>query len=117
MVPLLPNTLKKMEKLLAHLGHWLLYALIIAMPLSGWVMSSASGFPVSVFGWFVLPDLVAPDMSLKALMLDVHEYMAYAIIALVSVHVLAALLHHFYYKDNVLLRMLPLGKVEVKRDA
>lgn len=105
--PTLPDNMRRIEKLGAHAAHWALYALIIAMPLSGWMMSSASGFPVSVFGLAPLPDLVAADKVLKGILCDAHELLAYAIIALVTLHALAALLHHFYHKDNVLRRMLP----------
>lgn len=106
-VPALPQHMRNIEKLLAHASHWTLYALIIAMPLSGWMMSSASGFPVSVFGLFTLPDLVAPDKVLSGNLRDLHGLLAYAIIVMVSLHALAALLHHFYHKDNILRRMLP----------
>jgi len=105
--PLLPDTLSALEKFLAHAGHWTLYALMFLMPFSGWMMSSAAGLPVSVFGWFTLPDLVAPDKDLKEIFREVHKTAAWTLIVMVGLHVLAALLHHFYYKDNVLVRMLP----------
>jgi cytochrome b561 len=109
--PILPASLSSFEKFAAHAGHVLLYMLIIAMPLSGWMMSSASGFPVSVFGWFTLPDLVGPDKDLKALLVETHYVLAWAIIVTVTGHALAALLHHFYHKNNVLRRMLPFAAV------
>jgi len=108
--PLLPNTLNALEKLLAHAGHWALYALMFAMPLTGWAMSSAVGFPVSVFGWFTIPNLVSPDKALGGDLKYLHNTFAWVLIAMVSLHVLAALLHHFYYKDNVLTRMIPYGE-------
>lgn len=108
--PALPAALSMVEKLLAHLGHGFLYALMIAMPLSGWMMSSAAGFTVSVFGWFLLPNLVAPDPALKRTLVELHGTLAWALIGMIALHVLAALLHHFYYKDDVLLRMLPFVK-------
>lgn len=109
-VPTLPDHMKMLERFLAHGSHVALYLVMVLMPLSGWVMSSAAGLPVSIFGWVTLPNLVAPDQGVKALMIDVHYFMALVIIGLVSLHALAALLHHFYYKDNVLVRMLPFGK-------
>jgi cytochrome b561 len=109
--PVLPSSLHQVEKFLAHAGHAFLYVLMIAMPLSGWMMSSASGFPVSVFGLFTLPDLVAPDKELKALLVDTHYLLAIVIIVVVSLHILAALTHHFYYKNNVLRRMLPFAAI------
>jgi cytochrome b561 len=108
--PLLPDTLRRFEKLLAHIGHAILYALLFAMPLSGWALSSASGFPVSVFGQFTLPDFVAPDNDAKHTYAEIHELLAYTLIVMIVLHVLAALLHHYYYKDNVLRRMLPFTK-------
>jgi len=97
---------------LAHAGHALLYVLLFAMPLSGWAMSSAAGFPVSFFGLFTLPDLITPNQSLKADMMDLHKALAWLLIAMIILHALAALLHHFYYKNNVLRRMLPFTKEE-----
>jgi len=108
--PRLPESLAAWEKFMAHAGHFILYALILAMPLSGWAMTSASGMPVSVFGWFTLPDLVAPDRQLRSLFREVHSTLAWVLIGMVSLHVLAALLHHFYYRNNVLRKMLPFTK-------
>lgn len=111
-VPILPNTLNALQKKLAHLGHYALYLLMFAMPISGWFMSSAAGFPVSVFGLFTLPDLLTPDKELGKQLAEVHELIGFTIIGLVSLHIIAALLHHFYYRDNVLQRMLPFQKRE-----
>ena len=105
--PALPDTLNRLQKMAARGLHWILYGLMFAMPLSGWAMSSAAGFPVSVFGLFTLPNLVSPDKALLEALKEVHETIAYAIIVLVSLHIIAALMHHFHYKDNVLRRMLP----------
>lgn len=108
--PLLPHTLSPLEKKLAHAGHAALYALMFAMPISGWLISSAAGYPVSVFGWFTMPSLVAPDKDMAHFFEETHEFFANALIAMVSLHVLAALLHHFYHHNNVLRRMLPWGE-------
>lgn len=104
-VPELPADLGKIYHLGARAAHYTLYALMFAMPLSGWGMSSAAGFPVSVFGWFTLPNLVAPDKELRKLLGETHEWLAYALIALLVLHVAAALWHHFAHKDDVLRRM------------
>lgn len=109
--PVLPAHMRNIEKLAAHAGHAALYVLMFAMPISGWMMSSAAGFPVSVFGLFTLPDLVPADKELRELFGEAHELLAFAIIAVVSLHALAALLHHFYHKNNVLRRMLPFTAV------
>lgn len=108
LVPPLPAHMPLWERLGAHGSHIALYILLFIMPLSGWLMSSAAGFPVSVFGWFTLPNLIAPDKALQELLVEVHELLAFAIIGLVTLHAAAALKHHFIDKDNVLRRMLPM---------
>ncbi len=110
--PLLPATLHRLEKFLAHAGHVALYALMVAMPLTGWAMSSAAGFPVSVFGLGTLPDFVPPDREMHEFWEETHELLAWVLIVMIALHVLAALLHHFYYKNNILRRMLPFTKEE-----
>ena len=108
-VPPLPADMPAWQKLGAHGSHIALYIVMFVMPLSGWLMSSAAGFPVSVFGWFVLPNLIAPSNELRLFFAEVHDVLAYVIIALVSLHILAALKHHFIDKDTILRRMLPLA--------
>lgn len=105
--PSLPETLPKFQRLAAHMAHYGLYFFMFAMPLSGWLMSSAAGFPVSVFGLFTLPNLVAPDNALRMFFGEAHELMAWALMALIVAHAGAALQHHFLLKDTVLRRMLP----------
>jgi cytochrome b561 len=107
--PALPQTLKSWEQSLARLTHALLYVLLFAMPLSGWMMSSARGFPVSWFGFFTLPDLVPKNRSLYEALLTTHSTLAWVLGAVVTLHVAAALKHHFMLRDDVLRRMLPLG--------
>ncbi|MEQ1705258.1 MAG: cytochrome b [Rickettsiales bacterium] len=105
--PLLPDSLGKMAKLGAKLGHFGLYVLMFAMPITGWLMSSAAGFPVSMFGFFVMPNLIAPDKEFSHDMNELHEILAWILMGLIALHIIAALLHHFYYRDNTLIRMLP----------
>jgi cytochrome b561 len=105
--PELPDTLKPYERVLANMTHAGLYILLFAMPLSGWMMSSARGFPVSWFGYVQLPDLVPKDKTLYDALLETHETLAWALYTIVFLHVVAALKHHFMLKDNVLRRMLP----------
>lgn len=114
--PALPDSMSKIMKLGANLSHYALYALMFAMPLTGWLMSSAAGFPVSVFGLFVMPNLIAPNKEFGHFMRELHEIFAWTLVGLITLHVSAALLHHFYYKDNILRRMLPnfRGKNEIK---
>lgn len=107
--PPLPDSMPRNQKMAAGLAHWGLYALLFAMPLSGWLLSSAAGFTVSLFGLFTLPDLVSANKMLREFMEETHETVATLIIALVCVHAAAALWHHFYHRDTVLRRMLPFG--------
>ncbi len=104
--PALPDDTPKHEKLAAHGAHFLLYLLLFALPLSGWVMSSALGFPVEPFGQFKLPNLVEPDKALGELMKEVHFYLVWTFIVVASLHILGALKHHFIDKNNILKRML-----------
>ena len=105
--PLLPLTLKAYERALAHFTHFMLYVLLFAMPLSGWMMSSARGFPVSWFGIFQLPDLVPKNRALYEALVTTHGTLAVVLGAVVTLHVAGALKHHFVHKDDVLRRMLP----------
>ena len=105
--PPLPTTLKSHERVLANLTHAGLYILLFAQPLTGWMMSSARGFPVSWFGFLQLPDLVPKNDALYNAMKETHDTLALALYAIVFLHVAAALKHHFMLKDDVLRRMLP----------
>jgi cytochrome b561 len=109
--PPLPGTLKPYERFLAHFTHIALYVVLFAMPISGWLMSSARGFPVSWFGFFQLPDLVPKSKPIYDAMLETHELLQWVLYTVVTLHVLAALKHHFMLKDNVLKRMLPFTKI------
>lgn len=106
-IPALPDSLAFFQKIAARFAHYAFYFFLFAMPLTGWMMSSAAGVPVSFFGLFVLPDLVSANKGLSQLLANIHGWMAYALMALIVLHVVAALQHHFYYKDDVLKRMLP----------
>lgn len=100
-------TLKPWEKILSALMHYALYALLLAMPLTGWLMSSAAGRPVNVFGLFTLPDLIPPDQAAAKIYHHRHELIGELIIIFGGLHIAAALKHHFIDKDTVLKRMLP----------
>jgi len=105
--PVLPPTLAWFQRTAAHAVHYALYGLMILMPLTGWMMSSAAGLPVSFFGLFVMPDLIGPNDHLKDLLKVVHEWLGYGLIAVICMHAAAALQHHFYHKDDILRRMFP----------
>lgn len=112
--PPLPPTMAWHERFAANAVHVLLYAIMIALPLSGWVMVSSSsyGFPTIWFGLFewphlpYLPDLETKDQIYK-LSNNAHELLAWGTIALLSGHVGAALKHHFINRDDILSRMIP----------
>lgn len=105
--PPLPDTLKPYERLLAHVTHFALYAIILVMPVTGWIMSSARNFPVSWFNLVQLPDLVGPNRALYDTMVTIHDALALTLVGVAILHVLAALKHHFILKDDTLRRMLP----------
>ncbi len=109
--PPLPAGMRLLERALARLTHAGLYLLSFAMPLSGWLNSSAANFPVSVFGLFTLPNLVAPDPQLQERAELVHRLLSYGLLALLLLHAGAALYHHFVRRDNVLLAMLPFARL------
>ena len=99
--------LPKWEVIAARMTHLTFYFLMISLPLTGWMMSSAAGLPVSFFGLFVLPDLVSPNENLRMILQVSHEWLGYAMIAFICLHVAAALKHHFINKDDILRRMFP----------
>ena len=100
------------ERALARLSHVALYALIFAMPLTGWMMSSARNFPVSWFNLVQLPDLVRPGRETYELMHDLHGTLFAALVCVALLHIAGALKHHFIDKNDVLRRMLPFGRIE-----
>ncbi|HEY3786609.1 MAG TPA: cytochrome b [Steroidobacteraceae bacterium] len=108
--PPLPNDLKPYERTLARITHAALYLLLFAMPLTGWMMTSARGFPVSWFNLFQLPDFVPKNQGLYDAMKTTHHALSYALYAVVFLHVAAALKHHFVLRDDVLRRMLPTAR-------
>jgi cytochrome b561 len=91
----------------AHGTHHLLYLLMLAIPLSGWLMSSAKGFQTVWFGVLPLPDLLNKDKALGDLLQIVHMSLNYTLAALVLAHTGAAIKHHLIDRDDVLARMLP----------
>lgn len=105
--PALPAAMPRWQQLAAHGGHALLYLLMVAIPLTGWLMSSAKGFQTVYFGVLPIPDLLAKDKELGDLLRDVHATLNFLMIAIVAGHVGAALKHHFIDRDDILTRMAP----------
>ena len=103
-----PVAMAPWQRRSAAAAHALLYVLMLLVPLSGWVYSSATGVQVVYLGLFPLPDLVARDKSLASALLATHLTLNFALFVLICVHVAAALKHHFADRDSVLTRMLPM---------
>lgn len=90
----------------SHLVHWLLYGLLLVVPLLGWL--GVSLFPArTVFGLFDLPALTGPDQGAANRVLGIHGKLALTLGAIVALHILAALYHRFVRRDGVLRRMWP----------
>ncbi|MGL6290555.1 MAG: cytochrome b, partial [Silanimonas sp.] len=100
--PMLPAAMPAWQRWSAKLGHVGLYALMIAIPASGWTYNWASNFVTPYFGWTLMDKAGSVDRDLKALAGDVHEYGVYALLALLVAHAGAAFYHHYQLKDRVL---------------
>ena len=105
--PALPASMSKLMQRAAHAGHFLLYGLMIAIPLSGWLMSSAKGFQTVWFGVLPIPDLLSKNKETGDLLQSVHMSLNLLFVAVIAGHIGAALKHHFIDKDDILTRMLP----------
>lgn len=105
--PELPPHMAGWQRAAADHAHRALYLLMLAIPLSGWLMSSAKGFPTVYFGILQLPDLLAKNRELGNTLALVHEALNFALMALVLAHAAAAIKHHVVDRDEVLARMLP----------
>ncbi|CAM2152147.1 cytochrome b561 [Paraburkholderia tropica] len=107
--PALPASTPAWEKGLAHLGHFLLYVLMVAIPVTGYLYSSAAGIQVVYLGIWPLPTLIDPDTALKGTLRLVHVSLNYTLLAVVALHVLAVVKHQLLDRQNILARMLPFG--------
>ncbi|MFZ5575588.1 MAG: cytochrome b [Pseudomonadota bacterium] len=103
--PPLPDGIAAWQRRASSAVHGALYVLMVAIPLSGWLMSSAKGFQTVWFGVIPLPDLLARDRELGDLLAGVHQALNYTLAALVILHVAAALKHHFIERRPFLQRM------------
>jgi len=114
--PALPADLPAPMKLAAELSHYILYALMIAMPLLGWGMLSAAGYPVVLFGGLHLPMILPSSDSLHTLLWNAHFSLAFVFFALVLMHLAAALFHALVRHDGVFDAMAPGPRRESVRD-
>ena len=97
------------QQISAKLLHLALYALMIVMPLIGWLLLSATGKPLPFFG-LQLPALIGENKDLAAQIKEIHEFGGTAGYYLIGLHTAAALYHHYIKRDNTLTRMLPVRK-------
>ena len=98
------------QERIASATHWLLYVMMFAIPLSGWLYDSASGLrPFKLFGLLEMPKLVAPDEGAAQLSHALHEWGFWLLILVVLAHAGAAFYHHIQQRDTTLVRMLPQG--------
>jgi cytochrome b561 len=108
--PAPPSLMPRWQVRAAEAVHLLLYALMLAIPLSGWLMSSAKGYQTVWFGLLPLPDLLDKDKALGETLTLAHKFLNFSMLGLVLAHAGAALKHHFIDRDDVLKRMLPILK-------
>ena len=101
---------KPIVKLMAKAAHFFLYVLVFALVISGYLISTAKGVGIDVFGLFEVPALLPDNKDRGELAGDIHEWIGLGFILLVALHALAALFHHFIYKDMTLKRMLGIKK-------
>ena len=103
--PALPKSMPAWQLSASAWAHRTIYLLLFFIPLSGWLMSSATAYSVSWFNLFAFPDLVAADKGLAGVLHQAHEISTKLLFVIVVLHVLAALKHHYIDKDEILLRM------------
>ncbi|MCE0557266.1 cytochrome b [Motilimonas sp. E26] len=104
------------EKTIAKLGHFALYAILFVLMISGYLISTADGRAISVFGWFDVPALLSGLPQQEEIAGDIHEILAWSLLVLSAGHALAALKHHFIDKDSTLSRMLkPVNSTETRK--
>jgi cytochrome b561 len=106
--PRLRTETRQSERVAAAAVHGLLYIMLLALPLSGWLMSSAAAFPVRVFGWFPVPALTAPDRHLADLANAAHTWLAVILALLLVLHTAAGTRHQLIRRDDSLRRMIPI---------
>jgi cytochrome b561 len=105
--PVVDPALPALQRKLAISVHHLLYLLMFLLPFVGWLMSSAKGFPVVFWGVLPLPDLIGRNAELGSILSQVHEVLAYSLLALIVLHIAGSVKHYVIDKDGTLARMLP----------
>jgi cytochrome b561 len=105
--PLLPDYMPRSQKIAARVVHYLLYLFMFAMPITGWLVTSAAGVPVSFFGLFVLPNLISANESYRVLFANIHTWIAYGLMGLIGLHIVATIHHYIFHKHNLIRRIWP----------
>ncbi|MEM8844004.1 MAG: cytochrome b [Pseudomonadota bacterium] len=105
-VPLLPDYLPQKEKFLVHAGQYVMYGLLIFIPLSGWIINSAANIPMQWFGLFVVPPIVGPSIEMEDYAKTAHLTFIIILGIILCAHIGAALRHHYINKNNILMNML-----------
>jgi cytochrome b561 len=101
------NTLPRWQQMAAQATHWLLYALVLATTITGWLFASFRGWGVSFFYLFPMP-MLGPDNAAAGKTIDgLHQVMEWSLLVVIGLHVAAALAHIFVYRDRIMQRMLP----------
>ena len=108
--PPLPAHMTRAEITLSKVSHYGFYVMMLAMPLSGWAMTSTGKvqYPLLYFGLFEVPKLPLPK-SLGGLFHESHEIIGYLVIATLALHIAAVIKHHYFDRDNIWARMSPFG--------
>lgn len=101
-----PVAIPRWQQRASQATHALLYILMLAIPLSGWIGSNAAGYPIVYLGKIPLPTLAPKNKELADLFEEIHEILGWLLLVLVVLHVAAALKHHFIDRDDTLKRML-----------
>ncbi|RAZ84192.1 cytochrome b [Mesorhizobium hawassense] len=105
--PGLPSEMSAPEQAAAKIGHFILYALLIAIPVLGILLTWFRGDALSFFGLFTIPAPFAPDRATARTIRELHSLCANGVLIMAGIHAAAALYHHFVRRDAILTRMLP----------
>lgn len=108
--PPLPAGMPALQRWVSNAVHLLLYVLMIAIPASGYLFSSAAGIQVVYLGWLPLPTLIGPDQQLKLVFRFVHIWLNYTLLGLFGLHLLGVVKHTLIDRDGLLARMIPFLK-------
>lgn len=110
--PALPADLPQWQRFAAKASHWVLYGLMFSLPLVGWAMQSAAGYPILIFGSIALPPILPTDTAVYATLRTLHTVLAIALFATFLAHLGAALFHWLIRRDGVLQSMTGTGPLD-----